>query len=189
MKLPFSERDFLYIVYGERLNAPIAPLRMHYHQDLYARWQSGERIVWNWGAFLSSLIGLGCVWLIYRRLYLIAFVYLLITIFLFSACLYLSASNSIDTFKTTILSINIALAIVSGLFANSVHLVWLGAWKRAFSKGNMPCGGDVAGIFAFFSFIFFSLGMVQSKLSGMITVFLFGFLVLMHVRYYEKTEH
>ncbi|MDP3371814.1 MAG: hypothetical protein Q8S21_02860 [Candidatus Paracaedibacteraceae bacterium] len=188
MNLPFSERDFLYLIYGERLRSSVSPLRMHYYQDLYARWQSGERIVWNWVAFLCSVTGLGAVWLIYRRLYLVAFVYLLFTIFLFSACLYWSHAHSIDSFKTAILSVNITFAIVGGLFANSAHLLWLGAWKKAFPTGYMPCGGDAAGVFAFFSFIFFSLGMGQSKFSGIITVLLFSFLVLMHVRYYEKKK-
>lgn len=188
MKLPFSERDFLYLIYGERLNASTPPLKMHYHQDIYARWQSGERVIWNWVAFLCSFIGLGSVWLIYRRLYLFAFVYLLITIFLFSSCLYLIANNSVDTFKTAILAVNVAFALVSGLCANTAHLIWLGSWKRAFPKRPIPCGGDVAGIFGFFSFIFFSLGMTQSKFSGMLTVMLFGFLVLMHIRYYEKNN-
>ncbi len=186
MKLPFSERDFLYLIYGERLNSPVAPLKMNYYQDLYARWQNGERSVWNWMAFFASFFGLGSAWLIYKRLYLLAFVYLLFNIFIFSVCLLLFAKGSIETFKVSILAFNFLSAIAAGLFGNSLHLLWLASWKKAFPQNAIPCGGDISGVLGFFALIFFSLGLVQTKLSGLLTVALFGLLVFLHIHFYEK---
>lgn len=184
-QLPFSERDFLYMIYGARLDAPVAPMRVQYHQDLYARWQAGERVIWNWAAFLCGFVGLGGVWLIYRRLYLLSFVYHLVTIFLFSTSVYFFSQHLADKFKVAVFCINLALAVLSGLFANTVQLIWLAAWRQRFSKRKIPCGGDMGTVFAYFSVILVSLANVQGKSSGMLTVMLFGLFVLAHYVYYE----
>lgn len=185
-QLPFSERDFLYMIYGTRLDAPVAPMRVQYHQDLYARWQSGERIIWNWAAFLCGFVGLGGVWMIYRRLYLLSFVYHLVTIFLFSTSVYFFSQHLADKFKVAILCINLVLAALNGLFANTAHLTWLAAWRQRFSKHKIPCGGDMGTVFAYFSVILISLSSMQRKSSGMLTVILFGLFVLAHYAYYER---
>ncbi len=185
IQLPFSERDFLYMIYGARLDAPVAPMRVQYHQDLYARWQAGERVIWNWAAFFYGFVGLGGVWLIYRRLYLLSFVYHLVTIFLFSTSVYFFSQHLADNFKVAVFCINLALAVLSGLFANTVQLIWLAAWRQRFSKRKIPCGGDMGTVFAYYSVILVSLANVQGKSSGMLTVMLFGLFVLAHYVYYE----
>ncbi|MES2608355.1 MAG: DUF2628 domain-containing protein [Pseudomonadota bacterium] len=173
------------MTYGALLDAPVEPMRIHYHQDLYARWQAGERIIWNWAAFFCGLVGLGGVWMIYRRLYLLSFVYHLITIFLFSTCVYFFSQHLADQFKLAIFCINLALAVLSGLFANTIQLTWLAAWKQRFSKHKIPRGGDMGTVFAYFSIILISLGNVQGKFSAMLTVMLFSLFVLAHYVYYE----
>ena len=186
MQLPLSEHDFLYTIYGIRLEAPVAPMRIHYHQRLYARWQAGERIIWNWGAFACGFLGLGGVWLLYRRLYLLSFVYHLISIFLLSMCFYFFAKQPADTFKIAIVCVNLSIAALNGLFANAAHLTWLSAWRQKFPERRIPLGGDMVTVFAYFSIIFLSLGNANGKFSGMLTVLLFGLFVLAHFVYYEK---
>ncbi len=188
MRLPFSERDFLYMIYDARLDAPVAPMRVQYYRDLYARWQAGERMVWNWAAFLCGLVGFGGVWMIYRRLYLLSFVYHLITIWVVSVAAYFFIKQSVDRFVIVMFCINIALAILNGLLANTLHLAWLGAWRQRFSNRKIPCGGDMGTVFAYFSVILLSLSNVQGKFSGMLTVVLFSLFVLAHYAYYEH-EH
>ena len=184
--LPFSERDFLYIIYGDRIDAVSAPLRKQYYQNLYKRWQAGDRIIWNWGAFFSALVGLGGVWMIYRRLYLLSFVYHLGTVLIFSVGIHFFAEHSIETLKVAVFSINFVLAILNGLFANTLQLTWLGAWLKTFPKQKIPHGGDTGTICAYFLIILLSLASNQGKFSGIITVILFGSFVFSHFIYYER---
>ena len=186
LPLPFSERDFLYIIYGSRLDAASAPPRKQYFQDLYKRWQKGDRIIWNWGAFFTALVGFGGVWLIYRRLYLLSFVYHLITILVFSLSFQFFAEQSIEIFKIAVLTFNIFWGILSGLFANTLQLTWIGAWHKKFPKQKIPCGGDTSTIFSYLLIILISLGSNQGKFSGIIIIALFGLFVLSHLIYYER---
>jgi len=186
ISLPFSERDFLYLIYGARLDAPGAPLKLQYQQDLYARWQAGERIIWNWAAFLAGFIGLGGVWLLYKRLYLFSFVYHLLSIFIFSLCIILFLKSSQENFKIAIVCINLCVAIMTGLFANTLLLTWLGAWREKFPRGNMRAGGDGSTVCAYLAIIVLSLSNAHGKFSSMLTVLLFGLFVFAHYIYYER---
>ena len=135
-----NKKKYLEIILPTALTRPQTRL---YFEAFYMDYRKDNYRCWNWRIFALGLMGMAPLWFVYRRLYLMTFVYTVITQVTLSLLLALSAKNLV----VGVFYSNIFHAMVLGYYGNSLHLYWLERWQDRYPDYTFRRCGSQLNIF------------------------------------------
>lgn len=179
--LPVSRNDYVMCT-----TASIGTLWDNRERTLknYEHFSNGQTETWNWTAFLLNLMGFGSIWLLAKRLYLMAFAYICLTTLMIPVLLKICAMI-LQKSNLILYSLPITVTLWQSIFGfllarygDFIHFWWLQKWKEKHPFCSFVPGIDflVSSIFIFTLFL------------TLLTGFPFSYFIplIAHHMYYEQ---